>query len=123
MNNKDHILEKAKIILEKEGISLAEENKSPSEILRELILPGLDNSKDTLSAIYFKSKHRSGFLGSIKTKIQSKIINTVINVVEKQSMKQQKFNNLLYKAIENLVIENDNLKKELESVKNRKVSS
>lgn len=106
---------KAKQILESEGRSVQE--LSNQEKLEQFIIPGLQNSQNTLDAIYFSSRERQGLLGTIKSKIQTKIINTVINVVEKQSMKQQKFNTMTYKAIEKLVEENKELNKQIEEVK------
>lgn len=109
------VLNKAQDILDQEGLSTAQ--IKPEDELAEFILPGLKSSKDTLEAIYFKSRQRSGLLGRLKTKLQNKIIFTVINVIEKQSMKQQKFNTLTYKAIEKLVNENKALKEEVERLK------
>lgn len=113
MDNKEKdILEKVNKILESEGKDGKELNISKDELLRDFILPALKSSKDVLGSIYaFDSRERSGLLGGIKSKVQRKIINTVINVVEKQSMRQQKFNDLMYKAIEILIEENNNLKK------------
>lgn len=112
--NSDTILKKVESVLEEEGINT--ENKSNSENLNEFILPGLKNSKDVLGSIYsFQMRQRQGFLGKLKSAFQNKIINTCINVIEKQSMKQQKFNELTYKAIEALIAENEELKNKLES--------
>jgi hypothetical protein len=110
------LLKNAQNILKKEGATVTEVDNETT--LKTYILPAMQSSKDILSTIYgFNSRNREGFLGKIKTKIQQKIIFTVINVIEKQSMRQQKFNELTYKAIEKLVEENENLKKEIESLK------
>lgn len=107
----DTLLKNARNILEQEGLEMNDTNKSPAEILNEFILPGLKNSKDTLGSIYsFQTRQRQGFLGKLKNLFQGKIVNTTINVVEKQSMKQQKFNELVFKAIEQLVKENEELR-------------
>ncbi len=106
------ILEKVNKLLESEGKDSKELNISNTELLNDFLLPALKSSKDVLGSIYaFDSRERSGLLGNIKSKVQRKIINTVINVVEKQSMRQQKFNDLMYKSIEILIEENSSLKK------------
>lgn len=113
--NSRKLIQKAEEILRNEDPNFQKEEMTTEEIMNEFILPGLKNSKDTLASIYdFKSRSRSGFLGGLKTAFQNKIINTVINVIEKPSMKQQKFNELTYKAIEMLVKENEELKKKLQ---------
>lgn len=110
------LLIKAKEVLKNEGTDLDAQELSNTDLLNEFILPGLKNSKDTLSTIYaFQSRAREGILGQFKTKIQNKIINTVVNVIEKPSMKQQKFNELTYQAIEKLVAENAELRRHLQS--------
>jgi len=111
------LLNKTKIILENEGELDNVDKLSNDTILKDFVLPGLKNSKDVLSSIYsFQSRSRGGFLGKIKTLLQNKIILTVINVIERQSMKQQKFNELTYKAIEALVEENRIQKEKLHSL-------
>ncbi len=98
---------------------LADEGKWKSgeqnlaEAFRDFILPALKSSKDTLHTIYYKGfiRDRSGILGKIKTTIQMKIVNSVIATIEKQSQKQQKFNELTYRSIEILVDEIEKLKK------------
>lgn len=116
--NSQKLVSKAKKILDTEGETLP--MLESSDELQEFVLPGMKNSKDTMASIYFKSRDRKGLVGKIKTKIQTMIINTVINVIEKQSMKQQKFNTLTYKAIETLVEENTKLKEEIEKIKDKR---
>lgn len=107
----EEILKKTKELLAEEGIDLDRTDKSSSEMLEEFILPGLKGSKDTLESIYYmQAKDRGGFLGSLKSAIQRKLINTTINVIEKQAMRQQKFNELTYKALELLIEENKALR-------------
>lgn len=109
------LVSKAEELLQNEDPNFNKKDMTSDQVLKEFILPGLKNSKDTLGSIYdFKSRSRSGFLGGLKTAFQNKIINTVINVIEKPSMKQQKFNELTYKAIEALIAENEELKKKLQ---------
>lgn len=117
MDSKE-LLQKAENYLANEGVDVS--GKSDSETLTEYILPAMESSKDILSAIYaFQSRSRQGFFGKIKTFIQRKIIFTVVNVIEKQSMRQQKFNELTYRAVEKLIAENESLKKEIEALKNK----
>ncbi|MFS8130687.1 MAG: hypothetical protein ACMG57_01780 [Candidatus Dojkabacteria bacterium] len=114
--SEEEILKKTKELLAEEGIDLDRTDKTPSEMLEEFILPGLKGSKDTLESIYsMQSRARGGLIGGITSKIQRKLINTVINVIEKQAMRQQKFNELSYKAIELLIEENKSLKEKRSS--------
>lgn len=113
--NSEEILKNVENVLKEEGFDFGDK-KTNSEILEEFILPGLKNSKDILQSIYsFQIRSRSGVLGKLKTGLQNKIINTCINVIEKQSMKQQKFNELTFRAIETLVKENKELRERLQS--------
>ena len=112
----EQIVKSAEEALKQEGKIFQESENGSADLLAKFILPGLVNSKDTLGDIYFKVRSRGGFVGKIKSKIQSVIVSTTINVVEKQSMKQQKFNSLTTKAIEALVQENEELKKRLEKL-------
>lgn len=106
------LLDKVNSLLKEEGIDNSVNDIDNSTLLKEYLLPGLKSSKDVLGSLYsFKSRERGGFIGKVKTKVQGLIINTVINVIEKQSMKQQKFNELTYKAIEALIKENEELRK------------
>jgi hypothetical protein len=115
--NSEEILKKVNEILEQEGL-LENNTTSPAEALDEFILPGLKNSKDILSTIYvFQTRNRTGILGKLKSIVQTKIVNTCINVIERQSMKQQKFNELTFRAIETLTAENKALREEVESLK------
>ena len=113
LNDKE-VLKKVRKVLEDEGYEFEDKNKSEQEILEEFILPGLKNSKGVLESLYsFQTRKREGLIGRIKSLIQNKIIGTVVNVIEKQSMKQQKFNELTYRAVERLVEENKKLKEKL----------
>jgi len=115
MDSKE-LLKNAEKILKDEGVDLTK--KSDSETLIEYILPAMESSKDILSTIYaFNSRSREGVFGKAKTFLQRKIIFTVINVIEKQSMRQQKFNELTFKAVEKLIAENESLKKEIQELK------
>lgn len=116
--NSEQMLNTTNEILKEEG-AWEDSDRTPEETMLNFILPGLSSSKDTLSSIYYKSRERGGFVGKFKTKIQSVIINTVINVVERQSMKQQKFNGLVYKAVETLQKENEELRAELSALKSK----
>lgn len=119
VKSSDEMLNTTNHILSEEGVD-SNDTKNPTEALKNFILPGLNSSKDTLSSIYYKSRSREGFVGKVKTKIQGVIINTVINVVERQSMKQQKFNGLVYKAVEALEKENEELRMKIEELRNTK---
>jgi hypothetical protein len=114
----ENILENVKKILIEEGANINEKNDDPEYLLSEFVLPGLSNSKDILSALYsFQTRERSGFLGKMKSLVQRKLVNIMIGTMEKQSMKQQKFNDLTVKAIEILIEENRSLKERLKETK------
>lgn len=103
---KEKLLKKAEEILEQEGSINKKEELSNVEFIEKFILPGLRNSKNTLSDIQgFEIRKTGGIVGKIRFFILSKIKNIVINTIEKQSAKQQKFNELVYQAIEKLVKE------------------
>lgn len=103
------ILKRVGGILEEEGIEVDADGKTPYQLLEEYIFPGLKSSKNTLSMIGQVDTQKGGIKGKIKRMIQ----NIVINTVEKESMQQQKFNELTYNAIEILIAENSKLKEEL----------
>lgn len=107
----EELIQRAEEILNDEG-KLRSKDRSIEDTFREFIIPALRSSKDTLHTIYYKGfvRDRGGILGSIKKKIQMKIVNSVISTIEKQSQKQQKFNELTFRSIELLV-------EELEAVK------
>lgn len=109
--NEQELLNKSKELLEMEGVNFDETNKSTAEMLEEFVLPGLKASKDTLQSIYaMQVRERGGFMGKMKSMIQRKLVNTTINVIEKQAMRQQKFNELTFRAIELLIKENKELR-------------
>jgi hypothetical protein len=115
MDSKE-LLERAENYLK--DINKFSEKKDNHATLTEYILPAMEASKDTISSIYgFTTRKREGFFGKIKSLIQNKIVFTVINVIEKQSTKQQKFNELTFRAVENLIQENSELKSQIEALK------
>ncbi len=110
----EEMLETISMILEEEGNPINQKNLAGVELIESYILPGLENSKNTLSSLYkFQPASKKGFLGKIKYAILIRLRNIVFNVVEKQSMRQQKFNELTFKAIQELVRENKELKTKL----------
>lgn len=105
MINKQEILQKIGEIIEEEGLS-SNNDLCTEELFKEFILPSLEQSKQTLSSLYkFEVKNYGGIFGKIKYKIITKIKNIVINVVERESMRQQKFNELVYQSMLLLVDE------------------
>lgn len=116
----EEILKKVEEVLKEEGLEF-DSKMGNDKILNEFIIPGLQNSKNTLQSLYgFQGRARGGFFGKLKSLFQNKIINTCVNVIEKQSIRQQKFNELTYKAIETLVEENRILREEIEKLNNNK---
>jgi hypothetical protein len=112
----ESILQKVNKVLEEDGMQVPE--LTPEQKLHEYILPGMQSAKATLASLYsYKPKQYSGILGSIKYKILNKLKHVVLNVVERESMRQQKFNELTTKAIEALLEENKMLKEKLDKKK------
>ncbi|MCA9386823.1 hypothetical protein KC669_02190 [Candidatus Dojkabacteria bacterium] len=105
MINKEEILKRIGELIEEENLNTKTE-LSTEELFMQFILPSLEQSKQTLSSLYkFEVKNYGGITGKIKSKILSKIKNIVINVVERESMRQQKFNELVYQTLLLLVDE------------------
>jgi hypothetical protein len=104
------LLENAKKIVESEGNNISKD-LSPLEKISKYLIPAMENSKDTLEVLYdYKPREKSGFVGKLKNKILNKIKNVTLSTIEKQAIRQQKYNDLVFQAIENL-------KKEIEDIK------
>lgn len=102
------LLANVQSVLQSEG-SVAE--SSNKDKLRELILPALESTRNTHSALYgYEPPHASGFVRKLKNFVLSKFRNVTINVLEQQVMKQQKFNELTYQALLEMSQELDRLK-------------
>jgi len=100
------LLKKVNEFLKEEGIDISNTEIDAQTLMQEFLLPGLKNSKDVLSALYsFQVKPREGFVGRLKSLVQRKLTNSTINVIEKQAMRQQKFNELVYRTLEVLANE------------------
>lgn len=98
IDSKD-ILQKVGAILEDEKQDIQKQLQG-YEKLDQYIIPALEKNKNTLASLYqFAPKTRQGIVGKIKGKILQKLHNVVINAVERESMRQQKYNDLLYQAI------------------------
>lgn len=111
----DKLLKDVKEILKGEGVE--EKVMTRDEVYKEFLLPGLNNSKNILEPLYsFKVNSKSGIIGKLKMAVQSKIVNTCINVLERQSIKQQKFNELTFRSIEKLIEENRELRKKIDEL-------
>jgi hypothetical protein len=117
MNNKlptgEEILASTNEALKAEGISI-NEYSSPLEEVQKFLLPSMQNAKNTLAALYkFVPKQKFGVVGKLKNLILARLKNITLNVVERESMKQQKFNELTYQSIQNLTKEIEELKRKL----------
>ena len=109
----EELLEKVNELLKQEGANVASK-KSASELLEEYILPGMMHSKSTLGSLYdYAPRNKSGFVGKLRNKVINKLKRITISTMEKPMIKQQKYNELLYKAIEALVEENKELRSEI----------
>lgn len=104
--NSEGLLNNVNQILTEEGSEDTNQYTDSLDILEKLILPGLKNSKNTMSSLYkYTPPQKGGILGKFKGMILIRLRNIVLNVVEAESMKQHKFNELTYKAIEELTAE------------------
>jgi hypothetical protein len=93
----EELLQKVDELLAKEGHNVSELTRE--EKLYDFVLPGLEKSKSTLSSLYkYEPRNKRGIFGAIKFKILSKLKNIIINVVERESMSQQKVNELTFQA-------------------------
>src|SRR5688500_2884171 len=100
------ILNNVNEVLANEGADTSNQYTDSLDILEKLILPGLKNSKNTMSSLYkYTPPQKGGILGKFKGMVLIRLRNIILNVVEGESMKQHKFNELTYKAIEELVAE------------------
>lgn len=107
------LVNNAKKILEQEGLNMSDDLTAMEKIEKYLI-PAMQNSKDTLEVLYdYKPREKSGFIGKIKNLIINKVKNISLATIEKQAIRQQKYNDLVFQVLENL-------KKEVESMKNSK---
>jgi len=100
--NQDELLKKVNKLVEEE-MSHKPEEMSSDEYMREFLLPALENSKNTLESLYLdRSKKRTGVIGKLKSFIEKKIENIALGVVEKQSTKQAKFNEAVYRILKEI---------------------
>jgi hypothetical protein len=108
----DELLKKVDEFLESEG-TVSDSNMTTAELLEEYILPAMKQSKSTLGSIYdYQPRNKSGFIGNLRNKAINKIKNVVVSTMEKPMIKQQKYNELLFKAVEALIEENKKLRSE-----------
>ena len=93
--------------------------KSTLDILEEDVLPVLKVNKNILENLYswdYKKTNKS-LITKIKNYLKKIIKNIVINIIERIEIKQAKFNEITYTAIEILIKENRELKKQIEEIK------
>ena len=104
----DQILESTNQFLD--SLGLLEEGDSDQDKLTKL-LEVLAKSRNTQSAFYgWEPPHGGGFLRKIKNKIQLVIKNIILNTLEKYVMRQQKYNEVVYQTMMELVEENKRLR-------------
>lgn len=109
----EEIIKKIEMMLEEEQRSIPKEISS-EEKLTKYILPALEKNKSTLANLYqYAPKTAQGIFGKLKAKILLKLRNVTINTVERESMRQQKFNELVYQAI----VEMNKIRDEVKSSK------
>lgn len=104
---KDELIQNLLIFLkEKEGIDLLKQEFSEVEMIEKFLLPALKNSKNSLQSLYsYEPTQRHGFIGKLKTYIEKKVSNMVKSNLERQSINQQKFNDVVAQILEYLLIE------------------
>ena len=106
------ILENAKKMLKAEGITT--DSSEPDNKLEQHILPVLEKSRDIQSYLYsYEPPHASGIVRKAKNFVLTKFRNIIVNVMERVTMRQQKYNELLYQAIIELQRENAELKDQI----------
>jgi hypothetical protein len=116
---KENLLKKVNEILENEGELIENNSKNSLDAIEENIIPAMANAKNTLASLYkYAPKDKKGLIGKLKNGILGRLKNITLNVVERQSMQQQKFNELTYNAIELLLKENKELREKLEDKAN-----
>lgn len=92
------LLKNVDSILEAEGVQL--DDLSTQEKLQEFVFPGIENAKSTLSSLHkYKPQTGKSIPQKIKSYILMKIRNIVVNTVEAESMRQQKYNDMVYQAL------------------------
>lgn len=103
---------------------LSDEGLTPDQAdsghkLEEHILPVLEKSRDIQSYLYsYEPPHARGFVRKLKNTFLTKMRNIIVNVMERATMRQQKYNELTYQAILELAQENRELKSEISQLKN-----
>jgi len=100
--DKDQLIANVKKFLkEKEGFDVDGSKVSGIDLIDKFLIPALRSSKDSLTALYdYFPKKRSGLLGKIKNKIEILVSNMVKSNLEKQSLRQQKFNDVVVQILE-----------------------
>lgn len=114
------ILEKAREILKNEGW---QESSKPEmeKIIRDYLLPALEELKEIQSPLYEQFYQSSGStVKKFKSKFINKIANITRNTVELSLMKQQKFNDNMTLIVTYLLEQNLKLKEEVNSLKKNK---
>lgn len=104
------ILQKVDEILDAEGTT-SKSNMSTTELLEQYLLPAMKQSKSTLGDLYaYEPRKKSGFIGKLRNKVINKLKNVTISTMERSMIRQQKYNELLFKSIEALIEENNKLR-------------
>lgn len=110
----EEILAKTRELLKNEGYDL--EDGSTEDRLEKLIIPALAASRNVQGALYsYEPAYGSSPVRKLKNFILGKLRNITVAVVEKAIMRQQKVNELTYRAILELQQENAQLRKQLKT--------
>lgn len=95
----EELIAKSEYMLEQEGLN-ATTIQDPLLKLEAYIIPGLENSKNILGSLYlWEPSQKNGLIGKLKNSILVRIRNIVLNVLERQVMRQQKFNDLMFESV------------------------
>ena len=112
------ILDNVDELLADEGMAVDSGDKGSR--LETHILPVLEKSRDIQSYLYsYEPPHAKGSVRNLKNTFLSKMRNIIINVMERVTMRQQKFNELTYQALVELQKENQELREQVSKLADR----
>jgi hypothetical protein len=117
-SNSEKLLSDVRAELNNDGVKLTSK-QDQKELMEKFILPALESSKDIQRHLYSEFTTDGNWLRGLKNKVIRKIANITRNTVEKSFMRQQKFNDNLFKLSSYLLEENKHLRKEMAELKKR----
>lgn len=114
--NSAQILQNADDLLTAEGYENAADGSRDK--LRDLVIPALTSAKDIQTSFYSWQPTQGNALIRVgKSLVLGRLKNIIINVLDKMVTRQQKYNELMFQAVQELAKENAELKAKLEVTK------